>query len=215
MGFADEGEIPSWAYKGVAGLVKEEVISGYEDNTFKAQNSITRGEAITLISRVIKMEEEEKARGLASAPNGIIGFETALGATVTNLVIPGHITYQDMVRVMSYNPNPDSAQAKCGQLFSNMLSEIRAYGQGLVIVDQVPERLIPDAIKNTNLKIIHRLIASDDIDSIASSMGLTNDQRSIIPRLATGQAIVSGVNAGTASYMSDSDVYWCKIHCKK
>lgn len=118
-------------------------------------------------------------------------------------------------RVMSYNPNPDSAQAKCGQLFSNMLSEIRAYGQGLVIVDQVPGRLIPDAIKNTNLKIIHRLIASDDIDSVASSMGLTNDQRSIIPRLATGQAIVSGVNAGTASYMSDSDVYWCKIHCKK
>lgn len=48
--------------------------------------------------------EEEKARGLALAPNGIIGFETALGATVTNLVLPGHITYQDMVRVMSYNP---------------------------------------------------------------------------------------------------------------
>lgn len=48
--------------------------------------------------------EEEKARGLATAPNGIIGFETALGATITNLVEPGHITYQDMVRVMSYNP---------------------------------------------------------------------------------------------------------------
>ena len=96
-----------------------------------------------------------------------------------------------------------------------MLSEIRAYGQGLVIVDQVPGRLIPDAIKNTNLKIIHRLIASDDIDSVASSMGLTNDQRSIIPRLATGQAIVSGVNAGVVSYMSDSDVYWCKIKDNK
>lgn len=48
--------------------------------------------------------EEEKARGLEKAPNGIIGFETALGATVTNLIIPGHISYQDMVRVMSYNP---------------------------------------------------------------------------------------------------------------
>lgn len=48
--------------------------------------------------------EEEKARGLATAPNGIIGFETALGATITNLVAPGHISYQDMVRVMSYNP---------------------------------------------------------------------------------------------------------------
>lgn len=48
--------------------------------------------------------EEEKARGLATAPNGIIGFETALGATITNLVDPGLITYLDMVRVMSYNP---------------------------------------------------------------------------------------------------------------
>ena len=48
--------------------------------------------------------EEEKAKGLAVAPNGIIGFETALGATITNLVDPGHIDYLDMVRVMSYNP---------------------------------------------------------------------------------------------------------------
>lgn len=47
---------------------------------------------------------EEKARGLAKAPNGIIGFETALPATITNLVVPGYISYLDMVRVMSYNP---------------------------------------------------------------------------------------------------------------
>ena len=121
------------------------------------------------------------------------------------------IVIEEAHRVMSHNPNPDSPQAKCGQLFSNMLSEIRAYGQGMVIVDQVPGRLIPDAVKNTNLKIIHRLIASDDIDAVSSSMGLTNDQRTIIPKLATGQAIVSGVNAGRASNISDSDVYWCKI----
>ena len=47
---------------------------------------------------------EEKEKGLASAPNGIIGFETALAATITNLVKPGHISYLDMVRLMSYNP---------------------------------------------------------------------------------------------------------------
>jgi len=48
--------------------------------------------------------EEEKAKGLASAPNGIIGFETALAATITNLVLPGYISYLDMVKLMSYNP---------------------------------------------------------------------------------------------------------------
>ena len=38
----------------------------------------------------------------------------------------------------------------------NLLSEIRAYGQGVVIADQVPVRLAPDVIKNTDLKIAHR-----------------------------------------------------------
>lgn len=48
--------------------------------------------------------KEEKDKGLAKAPNGIIGFETALPATITNLVDKGHITYLDMVKLMSYNP---------------------------------------------------------------------------------------------------------------
>lgn len=48
--------------------------------------------------------EEEKSKGLEKAPNGIIGFETALAATITNLVDKGHITYMDMVKLMSYNP---------------------------------------------------------------------------------------------------------------
>ncbi len=47
-------------------------------------------------------------------------------------------------------------------MFSNFLSEVRAYGQGMMVVDQVPTRLIEDAIKNTNVKIIHKLVASDD-----------------------------------------------------
>jgi dihydroorotase len=48
--------------------------------------------------------KEEKDKGLALAPNGIIGFETALAATITNLIKPGYIDYMDMVRLMSYNP---------------------------------------------------------------------------------------------------------------
>ena len=46
----------------------------------------------------------EKELGLEKAPNGIIGFETALAATVTNLVDKGYISYLDMVRLTSYNP---------------------------------------------------------------------------------------------------------------
>jgi dihydroorotase len=48
--------------------------------------------------------KEEKEVELEKAPNGIIGFETALAATVTNLVDKGYISYLDMVRLTSYNP---------------------------------------------------------------------------------------------------------------
>ena len=48
--------------------------------------------------------EEEKMQELAKAPNGIIGFETALSAEIMNLVDTGDITYLDLVRLTSYNP---------------------------------------------------------------------------------------------------------------
>ena len=48
--------------------------------------------------------EEEKAKGLATAPNGIIGFETALSCEIMNLIDTGALTYDDLVRVTSYRP---------------------------------------------------------------------------------------------------------------
>ncbi len=48
--------------------------------------------------------EEEKEKELAKAPNGIIGFETALSAEIMNLVDTGDINYLDLVKLTSYNP---------------------------------------------------------------------------------------------------------------
>ena len=49
--------------------------------------------------------EEEKNVELAKAPNGIIGFETALPAEIMNLVDTGHIDYLNLVRLTSYTPS--------------------------------------------------------------------------------------------------------------
>lgn len=85
--------------------------------------------------------------------------------------------------------NPQKVSA---EMFTNILSEIRSYGQGLIIVDQVPTRLIPDAIKNTNYKIIHRLTAADDAAAVAAGMALSEEQAGIISKLKIGEAIVCG-----------------------
>ncbi|MFJ4862126.1 MULTISPECIES: ATP-binding protein [unclassified Streptomyces] len=74
------------------------------------------------------------------------------------------------------------------ETFTNLLSEIRAYGQGVVIADQVPVRLAPDVVKNTNLKIAHRIVAADDRAVLGGAMSMTDAQERFISTLGTGQA---------------------------
>lgn len=108
-----------------------------------------------------------------------------------------HLTLIEEAHNLLQKPETDiggsgNPQKVSAELFTNILSEIRSYGQGLIIVDQVPTRLIPDAIKNTNYKIIHRLTAADDAAAVAASMSLTEEQTGIISRLRIGEAIVCG-----------------------
>ena len=116
-----------------------------------------------------------------------------------------HLTViEEAHRVMQKCDKPDEPQYKTAMMFSNMLSEIRAYGEGMLLVDQVPTRLIPDAIKNTNTKITHRIVAEDDSKAIAESMGLSKEQRPIIPKLLVGQCLVSTALSG--------DKHWIKVN---
>lgn len=96
------------------------------------------------------------------------------------------------------NGNPQQAAA---DLFDNLLSEVREYGQGLVVVDQVPTRLIEGAVKNTNYKIVHRLTAPDDQEIMASCMALRDDQKYIIPALEKGNAIICGDEDDAAAWV--------------
>jgi len=79
---------------------------------------------------------------------------------------------------------------KVSEMFSNMISEVRAYGQGILIADQIPGRLNEDAVKNTNLKIVHKLVSADDRRSMATGLNLWDDQERIISDLKVGEALV-------------------------
>ena len=48
--------------------------------------------------------KEDKNQELAKAPNGIIGFETALSAEIMNLIDTKQINHFDLVRLTSYTP---------------------------------------------------------------------------------------------------------------
>lgn len=68
------------------------------------------------------------------------------------------------------------AQAAAATRFANTLAENRKYGEGVVIVEQVPGKLIEDAYKNSNLKVMHRLPADDDRATIGGTMRFNADQ---------------------------------------
>lgn len=69
------------------------IIKGLQDGTIDA-----------IITDHAPHTEDEKKKPLSEAPNGIIGFETALAASITNLIEPKHIGYLDLVRLTSYTP---------------------------------------------------------------------------------------------------------------
>lgn len=51
--FEDGYAIPGWAAEFIAGAVKEGIVKGYPDNTFKPDNEVTRGEVFALIANCI------------------------------------------------------------------------------------------------------------------------------------------------------------------
>jgi hypothetical protein len=106
-----------------------------------------------------------------------------------------------LARPMADNAGVGNPQQVVADLFGNMLSEIRSYGEGLMLVDQVPTRLIDDAIRNTNYKIAHRLAAKEDVDVMASALGLRADQQSLIPLLQQGQAVMTCDKDDAASWV--------------
>jgi len=82
------------------------------------------------------------------------------------------------------------AAAHAVEMFAGLLAEIRAYGEGLVIAEQIPDRLVPDVIKNTAVKITHRLPAADDRDAVGATMNMTQAQNRFLVTLRPGEAAV-------------------------
>lgn len=81
-------------------------------------------------------------------------------------------------------------RGKAVESFSNLLAEIRAYGQGIIVADQVPVKLAPDIIKNTDLKIVHRIVAKDDREVLAGAMAMNEQQARILTTFTKGLTAV-------------------------
>ena len=81
-----------------------------------------------------------------------------------------------------------SPKAQTLELFVNMLAEMRALGQGILIADQLPTAIAPQAVKQTNVKVLMRITAKDDREEIGNTMDLNDEQMHQVVNFKTGHA---------------------------
>lgn len=93
-------------------------------------------------------------------------------------------------RLLKNVSSSDGGRANSVEFFCNMLAEIRTFGQGIIIADQVPTKLASDTIKNTNLKIVHRTVMEDDREAMGHAMNMTPEQVGYLSSLSRGVAAV-------------------------
>src|SRR5487761_816278 len=91
-------------------------------------------------------------------------------------------------RLLRTRGTEQGAGSHAVELFAGLLAEIRAYGEGIVVAEQIPAKLVPDVVKNTALKIVHRLPAHDDRQVVGAAMNLDDEQSRQVVSLEPGVA---------------------------
>lgn len=112
--------------------------------------------------------------------------------------------------------NMGNPKGKAVEHFTNMIAEMRSYGQGVIIAEQIPSKLAPDVIKNSSNKIIQRVVSADDQALVANTIGMKEEDAVYLGNLSTGVALCHkegmslpvyvNVNPVDDNYVSDSDL---------
>lgn len=103
-----------------------------------------------------------------------------------------HLTLvEEAHRLLSKPDYSDPGSKKAAvETFADMLAEVRKYGEGLIIVDQIPNKLASEVLKNTNTKIIHKILAKDDKEAVGDTMLMNSKQKEFLSALPVGEAII-------------------------
>ena len=161
----------------IEGLLSKNVVLAIEDVANDEDKAFLMG---TLIIRIVehlrlRARRHEDPGGLSSR-----GLSSRLE----------HVIVIEEAHRLLRNRGDKRASAHAVELFAGMLAEIRAYGEGIVVAEQIPTKLVPDVVKNTALKVVHRLPAYDDRQLVGAAMNLDEDQSREVVSLPPGAAAV-------------------------
>ena len=148
---------------------------------------------------------DEQALMMALLLNAITEHNQSVRGASADLV---HVTLvEEAHRLLARSEGGKSAEdaqakEKAAEALANTLAENRKYGEGVIIAEQLPTKLVADAVKNTNLKIMHQLTAEDDRRYLGEIMGMDEAQRLFAARLQTGEALLYSDDLAEAAHVS-------------
>jgi len=83
-----------------------------------------------------------------------------------------------------------NSKLEATKYITRFLAEVRALGEGIIIADQLPSAVAPEVIKNTNIKLAHRMVSGDDREQLGMTMLLEAGQFDDMARLPPGEAFL-------------------------
>jgi len=101
-------------------------------------------------------------------------------------------------------PAADEAQAResAAAAFATALSESRRHGEGVILAGQFPGKLVAEAVKGSNLKLMHRLTDEEDRRYLGEIMGLDEAQRLFAAKLRSREALLYSDESTEAAHVS-------------
>jgi hypothetical protein len=142
---------------------------------------------------LLREYREQEHRSSTSSTSGKLRHIT--------VVEEAHNVLENVKSVGAQEGAGSDTRHKAVQAFCGMLAEIRALGEGLIIADQSPEKLAPDAMRNTNIQIAHQLRDARDREAIANAMIMSEEQREYLGKLKPGYAGVFYTGLQRASFV--------------
>lgn len=128
----------------------------------------------TLIRETLKVNPLKRKDG-SKKPRHVIFFEEA-----HNLIGP------KAEKEAGENANPKIAATA---FVVKMLAEVRALNEAIIIADQLPTAMAPEVIKNTSLKLGHRMTSQDDRQLLGSTMSADDVQLERMATFTTGRTL--------------------------
>jgi hypothetical protein len=169
-------------------LLKRNVVIEIETVTNDEDKAFVMGAVLIRLYEQLLLEEKERNDLEEKERNDL--EEKERNDTLGSPTPFRHLTVIEEAHRLLRNVPMDSPAAHSLELFASLLAEVRAYGEGILVAEQIPSKLIADVIKNTALKVVHRLPAGDDRATVGATMNLSKVQSEYVVTLDPGTAAV-------------------------